>query len=95
MQDIGAIIYSSIWYHLEDHNIICDEQHGFRSGRSCETQLLITIYDLAQNLNNRKQTDVILLDFTKAFNKVSRKRLCSKIAHKANTCSESIFAEKY
>ena len=75
------IIYSSIWHHLEDHNIICDEQHGFRSGRSCETQLLITIHDLAQNLNNRNQTDVILLDFTKAFDKVSHKRLCSKLAY--------------
>ena len=75
------IVYSSIWHHLEDHNIICDEQHGFRSGRSCETQLLMTIHDLAQNLNNRKQTDVILLDFTKAFDKVSHKRLCSKLAH--------------
>ena len=41
------IIYSSIWHHLEDHNIICDKQHGFRSGRSCETQLLMIIHDLA------------------------------------------------
>ena len=41
----------------------------------------MTIHDLAQNLNNRKQTDVILLDFTKAFDKVSHKRLCSKLAH--------------
>ena len=75
------IIYSSIWHHLEEHNIICNEQHGFRAGHSCETQLLITIHDFAQNLNNRKQTDVILLDFTKAFDKVSHKRLCSKLAH--------------
>ena len=44
-------------------------QHGFRSGRSCEIQLLNTIDDLAKNLNDRKQTDVILLDFSKAFNK--------------------------
>ena len=75
------IIYSTIWHHLEDHNIICDKQHGFYSGCSCETQLLITIHDLAQNLNNRKQTDVILLNFTKTFDKVSHKRLCSKLTH--------------
>ena len=41
----------------------------------------MTIHDLAQNLNSQKQTDVILLDFTKAFDKVSHKRLCSKLAH--------------
>ena len=51
---LGHIIYSSICHRLEDHNIICNEQLGFCSGRSYETQLLITIYDLAQNLNNRK-----------------------------------------
>ena len=33
------IIYSHIFSHLKQHNILCDQQHGFRSGRSCETQL--------------------------------------------------------
>ena len=63
------IIYSGILHHLDEYNVICEEQHG-RSGRSCE---LITIHDLARNLNNQKQTDAILLDFTKAFDKVSHK----------------------
>ena len=67
------IIYSNILHHLEEYNIIRDEQHGFRSGRSCETQLLTTIHDFANNLNNQKQTDTILLDFSKAFDKVSHK----------------------
>ena len=75
------IIYSGISHHLEEYNVIHDEQHGFRSGRSCETQLLITIHDFANNLNNQKQTDAILLDFTKAFDKVSHRRLCSKLFH--------------
>ena len=56
---------------FQRHNILCEEQHDFRSGRSCETQLLNTIDDLAKNLDDRKQTDVILLDFSKAFNKVT------------------------
>ena len=67
------IIYSGISYHLEEHNVIHDEQHRFQSGRSCETQLLIIIHDFVNNLNNQKQTDAILLDFTKAFNKVSHR----------------------
>ena len=40
------IIYSGISHHLEEHNVIRNEQHGFRSGRLCETQLLITIMTL-------------------------------------------------
>ena len=55
---------------FQRHNILCEEQHDFRSGRSCETQLLNTIDDLAKNLDHRNQTDVIL-DFSKAFNKVT------------------------
>ena len=43
------IIYSGISHHLEEHNVIRNEQHGFRSGCSCETQLLITIHDFANN----------------------------------------------
>ena len=28
---------------LSQHNILWEEQHGFRQSRSCETQLVITI----------------------------------------------------
>ena len=56
--------------HLTKHNILTEEQHGFRQCRSCETQLIATVHNLAENLNCGNQTDVILLDFTKAFDKV-------------------------
>ena len=76
------IIYSSVSHHLTQYNIyiLRTERHGFRSGRSCESQLLITIHDLAQNLDEGKQTDVILLDFTKAFDKVPHNRFCCKLS---------------
>ena len=47
--------------------------------RSCETQLITVINDFATNLNNGLQTDVILLDLTKAFDKVSHELLCGKL----------------
>ena len=67
--------------HLTKHNILTEEQHGFRQCRSCETQLIATVHDLAENLNCGNQTDVILLDFTKAFDKVPHGRLCHKLYH--------------
>ena len=73
------IVYSHIFSHLSKYNILTEEQHGFRQFRSCETQLIATIHDLAENLNNGKQTDIILLDFTKAFDKVPHGHLCSKL----------------
>ena len=42
------IICKHILAHLEDHKILTDLQHGFRSGRLCETQLVTTFQDLAQ-----------------------------------------------
>ena len=75
------IISSNIYKHLEDNNILCNNQSGFRKGHSCETQLLSTVDDFLQNLNSGLQTDVLLLDFKKAFDKVPHQRLCHKLSH--------------
>ena len=65
------IIFSSTMKHLNSHKILTPSQHGFRSKRSCETQLIVTIQGKAKNLKSgRDQVDVILLDFAKAFDKV-------------------------
>ena len=51
--------------HLEGFKIVSDIQHGFRKSYSCETQLRITLEDLAKNLDHGKQNDIILLDVLK------------------------------
>ena len=56
-----------------------DLQHGFREKRSCETQLVMIVEDLAKNANVGKQTDIILLDFSKAFDKVKHSELLWKL----------------
>ena len=73
------IIYSNVIRHLTQHNAIVDVQHGFREKRSCESQL--TINDFARALNDGQQIDSILLDFSKAFDKVDHRKLCLKLAH--------------
>ena len=75
------IIYTHIFSQFNKHQVLCDNQHGFRQGRSCETQLLLTINDLAKNLDNNLQTDVIFLDFAKAFDKVDHSCLIHKLDH--------------
>ena len=78
---IEHIIHSSVITHLENHSILTDFQHGFRKRRSTETQLILTVQDLVSNLNAGEQTDVILLDFSKAFDKVPHNRLLLKLQH--------------
>ncbi len=75
------IVRSAITKHLEAHNLLSDGQHGFRKQRSCETQLIMTIDDLASTIDATKQTDLILLDFSKAFDRVPHQRLLRKLAH--------------
>ena len=76
------IICKHILSHFEDHKILTDLQHGFRSGRSCETQLVTTFQDLAQ-MHNKKgsQIDIAVLDFSKAFDTVPHDGLLSKLKH--------------
>ena len=65
--------------HLEKHKILTNLQHGFRSEHSCESQLVITMDDILGNFDDKSQTDVIILDFAKAFDTVPHKRLLSRL----------------
>ena len=73
------IIRNKLVEHLESNHILCPNQHGFRKGHSCLTQLLKHIDDILHNLNEDKETDVIYLDFEKAFDKVDHEILLAKL----------------
>ena len=78
------IIVSNINKHLAFESILADCQHGFRSQRSCETQLVQFYHEMVSNLDGawdpgQKQTDVIIMDFAKAFDKVPHRRLLYKL----------------
>lgn len=75
------IIVSNIMKHLEVNQILVDSQHGFRNKRSCETQLVEFVQELTNNTAEGLQTDVIVMDFSKAFDKVPHRRLSQKISH--------------
>ncbi len=73
-------------HHLEGNNILYELylfndilHHGFRSMRSCETQLFLLIDKLTKNKDNKVQADVIIMVFAKAFDKVSNSRLLLKV----------------
>ena len=75
------VICHHIWEHLEQHNILSDFQHGFRKRRNCETQLILTLHDLVSAVNEGKQVDAFILDFSKAFDRVPHGRLLYKLNH--------------
>ena len=75
------IIFHHIMGHLNAHHVLVNYQRGFRRGHSCESQLVAIVEHLARNLDHCKQTDVLLLDFSKAFDTVPHKRLLKKLDH--------------
>ena len=52
---------------------------AFGRKRSCETQLIMLVEDLARNAVFGKQTNLILLDFSKAFDEVKHSKLLWKL----------------
>ena len=75
------IVVAQIIDHLDHQKIIHENQHGFRSRRSCESQLLLTTDDIVRSMNQSHQVDMVILDFAKAFDKVSHQRLSRKMAY--------------
>ena len=75
------IIFSSVMKHVDAHSILNDCPHGFRARRSCETQLVTLTHELASSLDNTIQTDMVALDFSKAFDRVPHQRLMRKLHH--------------
>ena len=73
------IIASNLVRHLDSNGLMYELQHGFRETRSCETQIVSLIEDLACKTSQGKQTDLILLDFSKAFDKVNHSKLIMKL----------------
>ena len=65
----------------EENNILYPLQHGFRRGRSYETQLLEFVDDVTTNIEEGQQTDVFVMDFAKAFDKVCHSVLVHKLHH--------------
>ena len=80
-KQLEHILHSNIMNHLEKFSLLNNRQHGFRSGRSCETQLAGLVNDLAQILDSRSQIDLCIMDFSKAFDMVPHQRLLSKLDH--------------
>ncbi len=75
------IIFANVMAHADLHNIMTKFQHGFRTKQSY--QLLLTTHDLVKTYANKLQVYMIVLDLSKAFDKVTHERLLYKLNHNA------------
>nr|VZI48127.1 unnamed protein product [Spirometra erinaceieuropaei] len=73
------IIKKALVQFLEQHHLLSDAQHGFRSGRSCLTNLLLTLERRTKARDEGKVVHAIYIDFKKAFDSVPHQRLLYKL----------------
>ena len=69
------VITSNIMAHLDKQKLLHPSQHGFRRKISCETQLIQFVQDISETLNESGRAVIIVMDFSKAFDKVDHRRL--------------------
>ena len=65
--------------HMNENNILSPHQHGFRKGKSVETQMLECINEWTLSLDKKDSVDVVYFDFSKAFDRVSHRMLLNKL----------------
>lgn len=79
---IAKIFESLVYEHVYSHvkQAISNFQHGFVSGRSTVSNLLVYKNYICQAFASNKQVDSIYTDFSKAFDKVDHRILSAKLA---------------
>ena len=73
------IVRNKLLAFLEGNSILNDNQHGFRKGRSCISQLIAHFEKILDLLVKGSNVDVVYLDFSKAFDKLDFNMLLSKL----------------
>ena len=72
------IIISNIGVDFDE--VLHDHQHGFRQGMSCTTQLATVTHDIMSKVDAGQEVHAVVLDFAKAFDKVTHNILIEKLA---------------
>lgn len=75
------VVRARLISHIEQNNMMNPNQHGFRAGRSCLSQLVQHQDQITKLLEDGQNVDVIYLDFSKAFDKLDIKITLQKLYH--------------
>ena len=73
------ILQKKLVDHLEKNDLLKNSQHGFRSKRSCATNLIEFLDYTTSKVDLGDPVDIIYYDFSKAFDKVSIPKLLHKL----------------
>ena len=73
------IVCVAIMAFLTRNCLLSQQQHGFVSGRSCQTNILLCLERWTEMVDSGNSVDVAYFDYAKAFDKVSHRLLLVKL----------------
>lgn len=76
---LERVVQQQILAHAMELSLIPPNQHGFRPGHSTTSELLEHIHDIIVMLEEQETVEIVLLDFSKAFDKVSHNHLLQRL----------------
>ena len=76
---LERIIAKELVVYFDLGEVFSNDQFGFRSGRSTEDQLLLAYSDITQWVDEGYIADLVLFDFSKAFDVVNHELLLTKL----------------
>ena len=78
-KSLERIITHHLLAYLEENGLLSEHQFGFRQGMSTMEQLLLVYNDIAASVDAGKIVDLVLFDYSKAFDIVCHKVLLTKL----------------
>ena len=76
---LEKIVYKRLYEYLIDNNLLIEQNSGFKRKDSTVNQLLKFVHQIYQDINSGKDTCLVFLDVSKAFDKVWHKGLLFKL----------------
>ena len=74
-----SITKDDILAYMVSNKLLTNLQHGFVPGKRCQSSLLLMFNFLTESIENGTDTDLVYLDFAKAFDSVPHNRLICKL----------------
>ena len=90
-----SIVYESMVFFLRSNSLISKDQFGFLARRSTCTQLLITLNEWTLLTEIRSKIDSVYIDFAKAFDSISPRKLLYKVECYGFTLGEVVIFISY
>ena len=75
------MFYSRIYKYLTNHNLLYNNQFGFRRNHSTSMVLIQLVNNIASAMDNRESAAGVSLELSKAFDTIDRHILLNKLDH--------------